>query len=44
MSYSRMGTDPVLAALKFHWCRELDWDETAVKNSFVSSDAPTGKV
>lgn len=40
----RMGTDPVLTALAFHLCREVDWEKTALKECFVSHDFLTGRV
>lgn len=33
---SRIGTDPVLTALKFHRCLEVGWEKTAVKDRFGS--------
>lgn len=40
---SGIGTDPVLTAVVFHRCGELDWEKTAVKEGFVSFDFSTGK-
>lgn len=40
----RMGTDPVLTALAFHRCGEVDWSKTAVRDGFVAYDFPTGEV
>lgn len=39
----RMGTDPVLPAMSFNWCFEVDRGKTVVRNNFVSYDFCTGK-
>lgn len=41
---SGMGTGPVLTALAFHRCGEVDWEKTVVKDGFVSYDFPTVEV
>lgn len=33
-SAQRIGTDPVLTAMLFHQCSEVDWQKTAVTNGF----------
>lgn len=40
----RMCTDPVLTAMAFHSCFEVNWEKTAVNDDFVSYDFSTGEV
>lgn len=40
----RMETDPVLTALPFKRCMEVDWDKTATKDAFVHYDLRTTEV
>lgn len=39
-----MGTDPILTAMTFHRCMEVDREKTDMKDGLVSQDFPTGKV
>lgn len=40
----RMGTDPVMTAMVFHWSSKVDCERTAVCDRFVLYELCTGEV